>query len=428
MRGNRIFPTACSGVAVCLAALGMTTGTRAREVVVLRYAGPIGPVAVSYIDRGIGEAERRGAAAVVLELDTPGGLGSSMRQIIQREMNATIPVVVYVAPRGARAASAGCLIVLASDVAAMAPGTTIGAAHPVGPSGGAVSEKILNDEASYARVLAAAHHRNQDWAEQAVRESVSATADQAVADGVVDFMAADLNDLLRQMEGRRISDFKGGGALALAPVRITNVDMDWRERLLGGLAQPDLAYLLVLLGLLAIIVEVFAPHGLVTGTMGALALLVGLVGLALVPVDAIGLALVVLGLVLLVLELKLSLHGLLTLGGAGLFVLGSLLLVPRVPGYQLSTWLVALVALAWVGVTGMALRQVMLARRKPVLTGIERMVGATGVAKTNLAPRGVVLVGSEDWDAEAEPGPVGAGESVRVIEVRGLTLRVRKVS
>jgi membrane-bound serine protease (ClpP class) len=416
---------------VCLAALGIAAGAQAREVIVLRYAGPIGPVAVSYINRGIAEAERRGAAAVVLELDTPGGLGSSMREIIQREMNTTVPVVVYVAPRGARAASAGCLIVMAADVAAMAPGTTIGAAHPVGPSGGPVSEKILNDEASYARVLAATHHRNQDWAEQAVRNSVSATADQALAGGVVDLMAADLNDLLGQIEGRRLAAMKGGQTLQLAPVQLTYVDMDWREELLGVLAQPDLAYLLVLLGLLAIIVEVFAPHGLVTGTAGALALLVGLVGLALVPVDAIGLALVVLGLVLLVLELKLSLHGVLTLVGAGLFVLGSLLLVPRVPGYHLSTWLVALVALAWVAVTGAALRKVMLARRRPVLTGIERMVGAVGVAKTNLAPRGVVLVGSEDWDAEADPsgaGPVGAGEQVRVTEVHGLTLRVRKVS
>ncbi|HEV2387508.1 MAG TPA: NfeD family protein [Candidatus Acidoferrales bacterium] len=428
MKRDEIFRTVCAAGGLCLAAVWAVAGTRAGEAVVLHYAGAIGPVAVRYIDRGIGDAERRGAAVVVLELDTPGGLGNSMRQIIQQEMNARIPVVVYVAPRGARAASAGCLIVMAADVAAMAPGTTIGAAHPLGPGGGPVSEKILNDAAAYARVLAAAHHRNQTWAEQAVRQSVSATADQALAGGVVDVMAADLNDLLRQLEGRRVPAFKGGQALALAPPQIVSVDMDWREQFLDGLARPDLAYLLVVLGLLGVIVEAFAPHGLLTGSLGALALLAGLVGLALVPVDAIGLALLAVGILLLVLELKISLHGVLALVGAGLFVLGSLLLVPRVPGYRLSTWLVALLALAWVGVTGVVLRQVMLARRKPVLTGIERMIGAEGVAKTSLAPRGVVLVGSEDWAAEAESESVGAGERVRVVEVQGLTLRVRRVS
>jgi membrane-bound serine protease (ClpP class) len=409
---------------VCLAVLCAAAAARAGDVVLLRYAGPIGPVAASYIDRGIGAAEQQGAGAV--ELDTPGGLGSSMRQIIQREMNAPIPVVVYVGPRGARAASAGCLITLAADFAVMAPGTNIGAAHPVGPSGGPVSEKILNDEAAYARVLAAAHHRNQTWVEQAVRESASATADEAVANGVVDFLAVDLNDLLRQLNGRRIIGFKGDRVLALAPVRLVPIEMGWRESLLNNLARPDLAYVLVVLGLLGVIIELFAPHGLVTGAAGIMALLVGLAGMALIPVDMIGMALAGLGLVLLVVELKIPLHGMLTLIGAGMFVLGSLLLVPRIPGYRLSNWLIALVALAWVAMTAVVLRKVPLAERKPVPTGLGQLVGTEGVAKTDLAPHGVVLLGSEDWDAVAEPGPVGRGERVQVLEVRGLTLRVRK--
>jgi membrane-bound serine protease (ClpP class) len=415
-------------LAVCLFGAAAPVVMRAADVVLLRYSGPIGPVASSYVSRGIAEAEQAGAAAVVLELDTPGGLDSSMRVIIQREMNARIPVIVYVAPRGARAASAGCLIALAADVAAMAPGTNIGAAGPVGPEGSLTSQKILNDAAAYARSLAAAHHRNQAWAEQAVRQSVSVSADEALQLGVIDVVAPDLNALLRQLDGRRINGPKGEQLLSLASPTVIPVEMTWREHLLNGLANPDLAYVLVVLGLLAVIIEVFAPHGLVTGTIGALSLIVGLVGMALIPIGAIGMSLLVLGMVMLVLELKILSHGLLTFFGVICFALGSMLLVPHVPGYRLSTWLVALVALIWVAVTGIILRQVMLARRKPVLTGLARLVGAQGVAKTDLAPHGVVLINGEDWDAEAEIGPVDRGDRVQVFEVRGLTLRVRKIT
>lgn len=417
-----------AGLLSALLLLTLSPAARAGDVVVLTYSGPIGPISAEYIARGISEGEARGAAAVVIELDTPGGLDSSMRQIIQREMNARVPVVLYVAPRGARATSAGCLIVLASDVAAMAPGTNIGAAHPIDLSGGPVSQKILNDAIAYARSLAAARHRNEAWAEQAVRESVSLPADEAVKQGVVDFLADDLNDLLGKLNGRTVRTGAGEIRLSLAGAQTVAVGINWREEVLVTLTNPTVAYLLLLLGLLGIIVEVIAPHGFVTGTFGGIAFMLALVGLANLPVQLSGAALLILGVVLLLLELKITTHGLLTLAGLVAFVLGSLLLLPHVPGYDISRWAIGTVTLAWVGILGAVVRLVVKARHKPLLTGVERVVGQTGVAKTELAPRGVVLVGGEDWNAEADPAPVARGEKVQVLGVKELTLRVRKVS
>ena len=403
-------------------------GCAQREVFVLRYAGAITPASAEYIMRGISDAEARQAAAVVLELDTPGGLDSSMRQIIQREMNARIPVIVFVAPRGARAASAGCLIVLGADVAAMAPGTNIGAAHPIYSSGSAVSEKVLNDAAAYARSLAAAHNRNVEWSERAVRDSVSATAQEALSLGVVDLTADDVGELFSKLNGRTVHRASGDATLAVAGAQVITVEMDTREKLLAILTDPTVAYVLLLLGALAIVVEFYAPHGFVTGTAGAVALLLALVGLANLPVQISGLALLLLGVVLLGLELKITSHGLLTLVGLVAFVLGSLLLLPRIPGYRISPFAIGSVALVWVLMLGTVVRLVLRSRRQPVLTGIQRVAGRVGIAKTHIAPRGVVLVNGEDWDAVADAPPIARGERVTVVSVEGLTLHVRKIS
>ena len=420
-------PSLLSGL-LGIALLGLAPRAEPAEVVVLTYAGPIGPMSAEYIARGIGEAEARRAVVVILRLDTPGGLDASMRQIIQREMNAQVPVVVYVAPRGARAASAGCLIVFAADVAAMAPGTNIGAAHPVSLSGGALSEKVVNDAVAYARSLAAARHRNQDWPEKAVRESASLPEAEALRMDVVDLAAADLNDLLAKLNGRVLHGSTGDVTLELAGARMVWVEMNARERFFNTLANPNLAYVLFLLGVLAIVVEVFAPHGFVTGTLGAVALLLGLMGMAHLPVQWVGGALLLLGMILLVLELKIISHGLRTLAGLVVLVLGSVLLFPRVPGYQVSWWVIAAACSLWAAGLTVVVRLVLRARRSPVLMGVERLVGSFGVAKTELAPRGVVLLGGEDWDAEADPAPVARGEKVQVLAVQGLTLRVRKLS
>jgi len=417
----------------CTALLGalvlFTPASRAqREVDVVPYAGPISPASAEYITRGIADAEGRNAAAVVIELDTPGGLDSSMRQIIQREMNAHVPVIVFVAPRGARAASAGCLIVLAADVAGMAPGTNIGAAHPVYSTGSPVSEKIVNDAAAYARSIASTHKRNVEWAERAVRESISATAPEALSLGVIDLTAETLAELLSRLNGTTVHLVSGNVTFSFAGTRIVTTEMDAREKLLSVLTDPTVAYLLLLLGMLAVVVEIFAPHGFVTGTIGVMAVVLALVGIVNLPVQISGVALLLLGMALLGLELKITSHGVLTLLGLAAFVFGSLLLLPRIPGFRIPPIAIGTVTLAWVLMLGMVVRLVLRARRQPVLTGIQRVEGRTGVARTELAPRGVVHIGGEDWNALAEAPPIARGEQVLVVSVEGLTLRVRKSS
>jgi len=312
-------------------------------------------------------------------------------------------------------------------IAAMAPGTKIGAAHPGFLTGGAAPEKVLNDAVAYARSLAAARHRNEDWAEKAVRQSASLPQAEAVRLNVVDLAANDIGDLLAKLNGHTVHTPAGDVTLQLAGAQTVLLEMNWRERLLDTLANPNLAYLLFLLGVLAIVVEVFAPHGFVTGTLGVVALLLGLVGMALLPVQWVGVALLVLGMVLLVLELKLTSHGLLTLTGLAAFVLGSLVMFPRVPGYRVSWWVIGAVCVLWALALTTVVRLVMKARRGAVLVGVERLVGTVGVAKTELAPQGVVLLSGEDWHAEADPAPIARGERVQVLEVNRLTLRVRKL-
>jgi membrane-bound serine protease (ClpP class) len=413
---------------LALAALMVPEARAQQQVVVLRYAGPISAASAEYVDRGITEAEATNSDAVVLELDTPGGLDSSMREIIQREMNARVPVIVFVAPRGARAASAGCLIVLGADVAAMAPGTNIGAAHPIYATGGTVSEKIVNDAAAYARSLASAHKRNSEWAERAVRESVSATDQEALSLGVIDLSATDLADLLKKLNGRTIHRASGDVTLNLAGARTITIETDAREKIFGTLTDPTVAYLLLLLGILAILIEIFAPHGFVTGTVGFVAVALSLVGLMNLPVQISGLALLLLGIIMLGLELKITSHGALTLLGLVAFVFGSILLLPHIPGYSISPFAIAVVAILWALAFGVVVRLVLRARQQPVITGIQRVEGSAGVAKTDISPRGVALVNGEDWDALADAPPIAKGERITVVSVQGLTVHVRKSS
>ncbi len=399
-----------------------------REVVVLPYSGPIGPAVADYFARGIAYAESRNAAAVIFEIDTPGGLDSSMREIIQREMNSRVPVIVFVAPRGARAASAGCLIVLGGDLAAMAPGTNIGAAHPIYASGGAVVDKIVNDSAAYARSLASAHKRNVDWAERAVRESISATSEEALSLGVIELTANDLTGLLAQLQGRMLHRPGGDVKLDPAGAQVTTIEMDTREKLFSALTHPTITYLLMLLGVLAIIIEIVTPHGYVTGTIGALAVLLAMVGLVGLPVQITGAAILVAGMVLLGLELKITSHGLLTLLGMAGFVAGSILLLPRIPGYSISGYAIGTVTVLWAVMLGAVVRLVVRARHAPILTGTQLVVGAAGVAKTDIAPKGVVLVNGEEWHAVADASPIARGTGITVVSVEGLKLHVRKTA
>jgi membrane-bound serine protease (ClpP class) len=397
------------------------------SVIVLTYSGPINPASAEYIARGISEAEARNAAAFVLQLDTPGGLDSSMRDIIQHEMNARVPVIVFVAPRGARAASAGCIIVLAADVAAMAPGTNMGAAHPIYLSGGTVSEKILNDAAAYARSIASARHRNSEWAERAVRESVSATSQEALSLNIIDLAANDVTELLSKLDSKTIHRADGDIKLSLSGATQIEIGMDSRERILETLTDPTVAYVLFLLGALAVVIEIFAPHGFVTGMIGALAVILALVGLINMPVQISGAIVLLLGMLLLGLELKVTSHGVLMLLGLVAFVFGSILVLPRMPGFRISLYAIGSVALVWAVMLGAVVRLVLRSRHQPALMGTQRAAGSSGIAKTNLEPRGVVLVNGEEWDALADAPPIMKGERISVLSVEGLTLHVRKI-
>jgi len=419
---------------VCLVAVMPLAPVRAAapgagEVVVLTVRGPISPPVADYVEGGVRTGQDRGASLLVIELDTPGGLDASMRVITQALLNATIPVVVHVAPSGARAASAGTFITLAADVAAMAPGTTIGAAHPVnliGKSDETMTAKVVNDAAAYARSLAERRGRNGDWAEKAVRESASLTEEQALKEKVVDLVASDLNGLLVALEGREIQRPEGTVVLQTRGREVVRLPMDWQRRVLVLLADPTVAYLLLMAGMLGIFFELSHPGVIFPGVIGGISLILAFYALQSLPVSAAGLLLILLATVLFFGELMIVSNGILGVGGVIALTLGSVMLV-RSPAAWLRVSLFAIVPM--VAVTSLfflvVLRLVLKARRRAPATGREGMVGAVGTALEDLGPAGNVFVHGETWSAES-PDNVRKGDRVRVTAVRGLTLQVRK--
>ena len=405
-----------------------------------RLEGVINQITARYAARVVARAERRGAEALVLLLDTPGGFDGAMRQIVQRILRASIPVVVFVAPAGARAGSAGVFITLAADVAVMAPGTNIGAAHPVsaGPGGaGGITDpvmaaKVANDAAAYARSLAQQRGRNADWAERAVRESASLAASEALRLKVVDEVATDVSDLLAKLDGRRVSGPWGERALRTHGAVIYDEEPNVFERFLQVLVDPNIAYLLFTIGTYALIAEVYSPGAVVPGVVGAICLVLAFVAFGALPVNWGGLALLVVAAALFVAEVKVASHGLLAVGGLVAFVLGSLLLfAPFAPEplgatVSLNLWLVAAVAVASVALFGWILRQGLAARTRPAFWEPPR-AGDLAVAETALQPAGSVHLRGESWSAEAQSGTIQAGAPVRVVARQGLKLVVEPV-
>ncbi len=400
-----------------------------RSILVIKVQGVIDPVTASYIKGAIKKAEGS-YEALILEIDTPGGLDESMREIVKAELNSKVPVIVYVHPGGARAASAGVFISYASHLAAMTPGTNIGAAHPVGLGGEAsegLAEKAVNDAVAYIKSIAKERKRNEDWAEKAVRKSVSITAEEALKQGVVEVLANDLDELLKKVEGRRVKVGENLVQLSVEKAQIDYYPMSWVQRFLHALANPNLAYILLVIGFYGIIYEMANPGFGFSGIGGALCLILAFYSFQILPVNLAGLALIIFALILFAAEAMTPTFGVLTAGGVISFILGSLMLIETpLSELRVSLWTIIPTALVTFAFVFLAVRAVVRTHRKKSLTGVEGMIGLEGEARTNLNPSGQVFVRGEIWQAESIEGVIKKGEKVELIEAEGLKLKVKK--
>lgn len=399
----------------------------AATIRLIHVDGVIDPLIADFVIRNIDEAEAEQARAVILELDTPGGLDEPMRDIIKKMTGSPLPVAAYVAPTGARAASAGTFIVMASDLAAMAPGTNLGAAHPVALGVDADSTegvKITNDSAAYIRSLAEANGRNANWAELAVRQSVSLSADEALEQQVIDMKAENLDALVSQMNG--FEPKTKGITIDTRGATVEEAGMTFKENFLHFILNPNVAYFLFLYGLLALVYE-FVHPGIGLGAIsGVISLVLSFYAMRVLPVSFTGLALVIVGVVLLGADLFVASHGALSAGGIIAIVLGSLLLFDA-PYLKVSLPLNLVLAALAGAFFLVAARKVMKARRLPVQTGQNAMIGAVGYSRTALTPLGQVFVHGEIWSAEAPEGEtIEKGEEIEVTNVNGLMLKVKK--
>lgn len=399
------------------------------QVGLISLHGPINPVTSAFLKENLAAAGKRGDRLLLVELDTPGGLDTAMREAVQAIFSASVPVVVYVAPSGARAASAGAVIGLSADVLAMAPGTNIGAAHPVGLGSKAdpvMEAKIVNDAEAYVEGIAGKRGRNVELARKMVRQSISLSAEAALAQKVIDLVAPTRQDLLAQLEGRKLQRGGKETVLHLSGARVVSHEMGTRDKILDAISNPDVAYMLMLLGILGIFFELSNPGVILPGVIGGISILLSFFALQTLPVNYAGIALILLGIVLFIAEIKVVSYGMLAVGGVVAMVLGSLILFPSPEPYLRLSWQVIA---ATVGVTAVffavVITKVIQAHRERPITGVEGMIGEVGVADTDLSPEGKVRLRGEYWNATCEE-PVRQGEKVRVVGVTGLRLTVRK--
>ncbi|MBE0479336.1 nodulation protein NfeD [Candidatus Aerophobetes bacterium] len=398
----------------------------------IRIEGTISPATLEYVKKSFAHAREKNIECLIIQLDTPGGLDSSMREIVKLIMNAEFPVVVYVSPRGARAASAGVFIALSAHILAMAPGTNIGAAHPVSLMGGMdeeMKEKVVNDAAAYIRSIAQKRERNVDWAEKTVRESVSATAQEAEALGIADFVAEDKNQLLEKLDGRRIILDEKEITLQTTNVQVSLFEPGFKDRFLQRLADPNLAYILLMIGMWGLILEFFNPGIFLPGIAGAICLILSFFSLQLLPFSLAALLLIILAVVLFVLETQIPSYGALTIGGVVALTLGSLMLIEPSAIYVSIDWKYLFVGVGFtLSLFIFIIFYAIKAQLKKPTTGMEGLIGAVGVAKTDLNPGGKVYVHGELWTAvNLSPDElIKKGEEVEVIKIERMKIFVQR--
>jgi len=452
---------ACFVVVSALIAASLTAYAEASTVYIIKLKASINPITKDYTIHWLERANQENASLIIIQLDTPGGLLSSMKDIMDKMLASKVPIVVYVSPTGAWAASAGTFITLAADVAAMAPGTTIGAAHPVGIGGepppdeekpspekkeekdkqtpkiepskeNPASQKITEFSATYARSIAQQKRRKPEaalWAEKAVRESATLTDKEALEKGVVDLVAENIDELIEKLKGYQIYD--GGRVIILEePIIKKEIEMNWKEQLMNYLADPNLVYFLLIIGLYALIYEFFSPGIGIGLAIGGISLLLAFLGLQILPVNLVGLALILLGVVLMILDAFSPTHGILTTGGVISLIAGSFTLFNAdVPGISISLWNIVGTVGAVTALFVFLISKGLLVQKKRVTTGMEGMIGTIGKAREDFSDKGTVFVHGEYWEAEAPYGEeIRTGDEVQVVEVRGRRLVVRKTN
>jgi len=424
-------------IAVSIISFLASSAGAAETYALIKIKGAINPIVSGFVVDSIGNANRAGDAFAVIQLDTPGGLIISMRDIIQSIMTSGIPVVVYTYPKGAQAASAGGFIMLSAHVAVMSPGTEIGAMHPVSPMldyfkrdsrgdpAGVMEKKVLNDTVAYARSIAQKRGRNVKWAENAVRNAVSNSYAEAFRAGVIDFVAEDMNDMLRLLNGRKINLNGSDYVFSTAGLSGRVIEMDWKQRILNNFADPQIMLLLLVIAVLGIGMEFKNPGMIFPGTAGAVSLFMFLLAARIIPVNLAGFVLIIIAVALFILELKFTSYGMLTIGGAAAFIAGSLLLFDSpLPGGGLPVATILAVLLVVLAFVFIVVKSVLNVHRTRVTTGSEGMVGEKGRARGGFNGRGLAMVHGEIWSAVSE-GEITDGQEIIVTEVRGMELHVK---
>ncbi|MCU7490598.1 MAG: nodulation protein NfeD [Ignavibacteria bacterium] len=417
---------------IILLLFAASSNAQQAKVYIISIDGAITQVTEDYLALGISKASENGAECLVVKLNTPGGLLSSTRDMVSEILRSPVPVIVFVSPEGAQAASAGVFITLSAHIAAMTPGTNIGAAHPVTLQGQADSvmlAKATNDAAAFIRSISEKRNRNIQWAEDAVRKSLSITETEALKTRVIDLIAKDTRDLLQKVNGMKVRTSMGEKTLKTNDVKLVNIEMTFQQKMLKVLSDPNIAYILLILGMYGIMFELYNPGSIFPGVIGAISLILAFYAMHTLPINYAGIGLIILSVILFILEIKIVSHGLLTIGGAAALFLGSMML------FQTSSFLevlmlskeivvsiVLMTVIFFLFVIGMGIR----AQKLKTSTGVQGIIGEEGVAISDLSPLGQIHVHGEIWSAESLEGGINKGERVIVENVEGMNLKVRK--